>query len=69
MSVDSESLEIVRTIITLAHSLEMDAIAEGVESAFQLGQLVELEWEYGQGHFFSKPIDSTSVWALLSANC
>lgn len=69
MSVDSESLEIVRTIITLAHSLGMDAIAEGVESEFQMEQLVELECEYGQGYFFSKPIDSTSVWALLSANC
>ena len=69
MSIDSESLEIVRTIITLAHSLGMDAIAEGVESEFQQEQLVELECEYGQGYFFSKPIDSTSVWGLLSANC
>jgi PAS domain S-box-containing protein len=68
MSVDSESLEIVRTIITLAHSLGMDAISEGIESASQLEQLVELECEYGQGYFFSKPVDSNTIWGLLSAN-
>jgi len=66
LGVDSESLEIVRTIITLAHSLEMDAIAEGVETPQQLAQLQALQCEYGQGYFFSKPIASETAWALLN---
>jgi EAL domain-containing protein (putative c-di-GMP-specific phosphodiesterase class I) len=67
MGNDSESLEIVRAIMTLAHSLEMDAIAEGVETAQQLAQLRSLQCEYGQGYFFSKPIDSHSAGELLAA--
>lgn len=65
MTVDSESLEIVRTIISLAHILNMDVIAEGVETAEQLEQLRALECEYGQGYFFSRPIDSQATTELL----
>lgn len=68
MSVDSESLEIVRTIISLAHILEMDVIAEGVETADQLAKLRELECEYAQGYFISKPVDSQVAGNLLAKN-
>ncbi|MBD2183987.1 sensor domain-containing protein [Aerosakkonema funiforme] len=66
LGVDSDSLEIVRTIVTLAHSLGMDAIAEGVETVEQLAQLQALQCEYGQGYFFSKPIASATAWGLLN---
>ncbi|MFB2919036.1 PAS domain S-box protein [Aerosakkonema funiforme] len=68
MTVDSESLEIVRTILTLAHSLEMDAIAEGVETTDQLAQLRSLQCEYAQGYFISKPVDSKAAEGLLRNN-
>jgi EAL domain-containing protein (putative c-di-GMP-specific phosphodiesterase class I) len=64
---DSESLEIVRAIMTLAHTLEMDVIAEGVETAEQLTQLRTLQCEYGQGYLFSKPVDSNTAEKFLSA--
>jgi PAS domain S-box-containing protein/diguanylate cyclase (GGDEF)-like protein len=64
---DSESLEIVRAIMTLAHTLEMDVIAEGVETAEQLTQLRALQCEYGQGYLFSKPVDSNTAEKFLSA--
>jgi EAL domain-containing protein (putative c-di-GMP-specific phosphodiesterase class I) len=64
---DSESLEIVRAIMTLAHSLEMDVIAEGVETQEHLRQLRSLECEYGQGYFFSRPVDSQAASKLLAA--
>jgi PAS domain S-box-containing protein/diguanylate cyclase (GGDEF)-like protein len=64
---DSESLEIVRAIMTLAHTLEMDVIAEGVETAEQLTQLRTLQCEYGQGYLFSKPVDTNTAEKFLSA--
>ncbi|MGB5960574.1 MAG: EAL domain-containing protein [Coleofasciculaceae cyanobacterium] len=66
MGDDSESLEIVRTIITLAHSLEMDVIAEGVETPEESQQLRSLNCEYAQGYFFSKPVAHQAAEALLA---
>ena len=65
MGIEGDSLEIVRTIITLAHSLQMDVIAEGIETSQQLAQLRSLGCEYGQGYFFSKPVEQNSATALL----
>ncbi|MBI3607625.1 MAG: EAL domain-containing protein [Nitrospirae bacterium] len=59
--------EIVRTIITLAHSLGMDVVAEGVETREQLDRLTLLGCEYGQGYYFSKPITADAATALLDA--
>ncbi|MDQ3253705.1 MAG: EAL domain-containing protein, partial [Acidobacteriota bacterium] len=65
MRVEVKNLEIVRTIIQLAHNLHMEVTAEGVETAEQLDQLKELECEYGQGYFFSKPVTAQSAGALI----
>lgn len=65
MSTDSESAEIVRAIVSLAHNLGMNVIAEGVELIEQLRQLKSLGAEYGQGFLFAKPLDSTEVETLL----
>lgn len=67
MGNEGESLEIVRAIMTLAHSLGMDAIAEGVETQEQLSKLRSLNCEYGQGYFFSRPVDSKAAEELLAA--
>lgn len=61
-----ENLEIVRAIVMLARSLGMEVVAEGVETPVQLAQLRELGCEYGQGYFFSRPLDSEAATALLS---
>lgn len=65
MSSDSESAEIVRAIVMLAHNLGMNVIAEGIEQAAQLQQLRALGAEYGQGFFFAKPLDCEDIEALL----
>jgi diguanylate cyclase (GGDEF)-like protein/PAS domain S-box-containing protein len=54
--VDRENAEVVQTIVTLAHNLGMDVIAEGVETKAQLDYLQTLGCDYGQGHFFCKPV-------------
>ena len=61
-----EDAAIVQTIIILSHRLGMDVIAEGVETAEQRATLRSLHCEYGQGFFFSKPIDHIAATALLS---
>ncbi len=56
-----KNLDITRTIITLAHSLELDAIAEGVETPAQLDILRALGCEYAQGYLFSPPLEGSAV--------
>lgn len=65
MSQWGENAEIVHTIISLAHSLGMETIAEGIETMAQMQQLRGLNCTFGQGYFFSKPLDSESATRLL----
>ena len=52
----SENGEIVNTIISLAKTLELNVVAEGIETIHQLHQLRILGCEYGQGYLFSRPV-------------
>ncbi len=63
-----EHAEIVQAIVTLAHNLNMDVVAEGVETAVQSGLLRSMSCEYGQGYLFSKPVAQDAVANLLIAN-
>lgn len=56
---------IVETIITLAQKLGLAVTAEGVETAEQLAQLRELKCDYGQGYFFSRPLNAEAAEALI----
>ncbi len=58
-------LQIARTIVMLAHSLDMEVIAEGVETTQQLSQLQALKCQYGQGYLFSQPQDAIATESLL----
>jgi EAL domain-containing protein (putative c-di-GMP-specific phosphodiesterase class I) len=46
----------VRAIVALATNLEMDVVAEGVETPDQLQALLDLGCAYGQGYLFSRPL-------------
>jgi diguanylate cyclase (GGDEF)-like protein/PAS domain S-box-containing protein len=61
-----ENLEIVKAIITLANSLNMDVIAEGVETESQLLLLQELGCQHMQGHMICRPLDAKDTKAPLS---
>lgn len=62
---NNENAEIVRTISGLAQNLGMDVVAEGVETREQLDILRSLGCKYGQGYFFSKPLDTQSAEAFI----
>ena len=49
----------VRAIVGLAHTLGMDVVAEGVETAEQAEALRALGCEYAQGFYFSKAVDNS----------
>ena len=66
MNFNSENFEIVRLIITLAKTLGMDTISEGVETLQQLNQLKALGCEFGQGYFFSRPLSPQAVELMLA---
>ena len=63
---DNKSFKIVEAIISLAHELGMDVVAEGIETKEQWSILEKLNCDYGQGSFFSKPLVSASATRLLS---
>src|SRR5215211_1763468 len=61
MNEADENFQIVQTIITLAGNLGMQVVAEGVETEEQLDLLRSLKCHYGQGFYFSKPLDVTEA--------
>jgi len=62
---DENDQKIVQTLITMAHSMSMKVVAEGIEDNAQL----ELLGEYGvdeiQGYLLSKPVDAQALEAIL----
>jgi diguanylate cyclase (GGDEF)-like protein len=64
---NNESREIVHTIISLAHILCMDVVAEGIETAEQANQLRSLGCKYAQGYFFSKPMTQAKAQTLIGS--
>jgi diguanylate cyclase (GGDEF)-like protein/PAS domain S-box-containing protein len=63
---NGDNSAIVKAIVTLAHMLDMDVIAEGIETTSQLAQLKLLQCEYGQGFFFSKPLSKQNAAAFIA---
>lgn len=67
----ADAVVIVRAIINLAHSLGLDVVGEGVESAAQLALLLELGCRRVQGYLFSPPVAfsmlKTVCWLGLAA--
>jgi EAL domain-containing protein (putative c-di-GMP-specific phosphodiesterase class I) len=55
----------VGTILDLARSLEMDVVAEGIETAEQAERLTSLGCRLGQGYYFSRPVDAEAIGAML----
>ena len=66
MGIDGKHAATIQAVVTLAHNRNMKVIAEGVESDGHLAQLQALECDFGQGFFFSEPIDADQAEKLLA---
>jgi len=67
LEVDVRGLELVQAIVTLAHNLGMDVVAEGVETRAQAEQLLAIGCEYAQGFHFSKAAEAADAGGLIAA--
>jgi diguanylate cyclase (GGDEF)-like protein/PAS domain S-box-containing protein len=65
MEFEDGKAEIVRTVLALARALELEVVAEGIETPEALTMLRELGCENGQGYYFSSPLDGDSAGAWL----
>ncbi|HIK16430.1 MAG TPA: EAL domain-containing protein [Leptolyngbyaceae cyanobacterium M33_DOE_097] len=62
---NQNSLETVQMILTLAHGLGMDVVAEGIETEAELEILQRLGCEFGQGYWYAPPLDATQAFTWL----
>lgn len=65
ITADPKDAAIAATIVTLAHNLELNVIAEGVETADQLALLRAMNCDQVQGYYFSKPLPADELEKLL----
>ncbi len=65
MSANRELAAVMQAIITLAHELGMQTVAEGIETAEQLVMLQSLDCNFGQGYYFKKPLTTAQATDYL----
>jgi EAL domain-containing protein (putative c-di-GMP-specific phosphodiesterase class I)/CRP-like cAMP-binding protein len=53
--------QIVKSLINLSHDLGMDVVAEGIETVAEAKAVSRYKSEYGQGYYFSKPVNETDL--------
>lgn len=62
---DNEDCALVQAVISMAKSLNMEVVAEGIETKEQMAFLKKLGCNEGQGFYFSKPINATEFTQWL----
>ncbi|MDQ3879785.1 MAG: EAL domain-containing protein [Chloroflexota bacterium] len=67
LGIRDEAAPLVTAIMTLARSLELGTVAEGIERRDQLERLMELGCRIGQGHHFAKALASDAIGSLFIA--
>jgi len=66
MTADHQNFQIVQSVISLAHALELAVVAEGIETDEQRQQLISLGCQQGQGYWFTKPLNATEATAWIT---
>jgi diguanylate cyclase (GGDEF)-like protein len=67
IATDPEAAALIRAIIELGNSLNLETIAEGIETAAQLATLQAARCKLGQGYYFARPLEAGAMTDLLLA--
>ena len=62
------SMELIRSIVALGKNLDMDLIAEGIESAEEAAALRDMGCDMGQGYFFARPMPEDQATTFAREN-
>src|SRR4029077_16282391 len=62
---DDDGLTILDAIVALAHSLNLELVAEGIEQASQARQLHVLGCGFGQGFFYGRPMPASEIEKMM----
>jgi diguanylate cyclase (GGDEF)-like protein len=65
---ETGSAHLVETILLMAKSMGLEAVAEGIETREQLAKLAALGCDFGQGYYFSKPMDNQTTQKSIQQN-
>ena len=65
ITANADDAAVVRAVISMAHSLRLEVVAEGVETLEQLDYLRRHGCDRMQGYFFSRPLPAEEIVALL----
>nr|WP_162040069.1 EAL domain-containing protein [Gloeothece citriformis] len=68
MTHSQKAMGLVKTIIAMSHGLNLQVIAEGVETSEQLNSLKSQGCDYAQGYFFSRPLTGEEFRYYLQLN-
>jgi EAL domain-containing protein (putative c-di-GMP-specific phosphodiesterase class I) len=66
MNLDDKNAKIVQAIITLAQAMDIEIVAEGIETVPQQAQMTALHCQYGQGYLFSVPLTAQAATTFIS---
>jgi len=66
IGIDPSSEALIETILAMAKRLNIQVIAEGIESTLQLDYLKKNHCEFGQGYLFGKPMDQINFSKLIN---
>ena len=66
LTTDRQQETFVAAILQLIHSAGLGAVAEGIEDSEQADRLRQLDCEFGQGYFFSRPLSVPDMTDLLT---
>lgn len=65
---ECKNIKIIEGIISLAHSLDLEVVAEGIEVMLQFEQLAQIGCDYIQGYLFRKPMEMEQVISEYGMN-